>query len=201
MTLCRGTSVKLSVAKGAGNTSRPLTTHLSKQGVAAMQSNERWLPVPGFEGLYEVSDQGRVRSVDRVVVNTLGYRHTYRGKIRVPRTDRDGYLRLNLTRGAERVGIHIHRLVLETFVGPRPEGMFSCHFNDIKTDNRVENLRWDSSSANTKDSIRNGTNHNSRKTHCKRGHEFTEENTHRGSKGERNCVQCLVTVHGRKAKQ
>lgn len=50
----------------------------------------------------------------------------------------------------------LHRLILETFVGPCPPGMQCCHYNDIKTDNRLENLRWDTPEANMRDALRNG---------------------------------------------
>jgi hypothetical protein len=50
----------------------------------------------------------------------------------------------------------IHRLILETFIGPCPEGMECCHKNDVPTDNRLENLRWDTRSNNVKDAFRNG---------------------------------------------
>jgi hypothetical protein len=51
----------------------------------------------------------------------------------------------------------VHRLVLEAFVGPCPAGMEACHNNGVRTDNRLENLRWDTRSANCRDRIRHGT--------------------------------------------
>ena len=51
----------------------------------------------------------------------------------------------------------IHRLVLETFVGPCPKGMEACHNNGIRTDNRLENLRWDTRSNNAYDAVKHGT--------------------------------------------
>jgi hypothetical protein len=49
----------------------------------------------------------------------------------------------------------VHHLVLEAFVGPRPDGQVGCHFDDDPRNNRVENLRWDTSSANALDRVRN----------------------------------------------
>lgn len=113
---------------------------------------ESWLPVVGYEGLYEVSDHGRVRSLDRVV---LGRNRTgrvlaicYAGRRRVPQVSigRDGVIRHR----------KIHQLVLEAFVGPCPPGMEGCHNDDDTQNNHLSNLRWDTRSANEIDAFRNG---------------------------------------------
>jgi type II secretory pathway pseudopilin PulG len=139
------------------------------------QPQERWLPVVGYEGAYEVSDKGRVRSVDRMVLKG--------------RPDRNGYPRVNL-RGKTKT---VHRLVLESFIGPCPDGQVACHANDIKTDNRLENLRWDTPDANARDMVINGKHHNARKTHCKRGNEFTPHSVYSrtAQNGRRQCVICV----------
>lgn len=109
---------------------------------------ERWLPVPGMEGAYEVSDMGRVRSLDRLVVNgPRGATRPLRGRV----------LRIHLAKGYPSVSLGasrkacVHTLVLLAFVGPRPDGMECCHWNGDPTDNRLQNLRWDTSSNNKKD--------------------------------------------------
>lgn len=89
-----------------------------------------------------------------------------------------------------RVDYPIHTLVLEAFVGPRPEGADGCHWNDVPDDNRVENLRWDSRSANVLDSVRNGSHGFAIRTHCPSGHEYTPENTYLHPQGSRNCRAC-----------
>lgn len=68
-----------------------------------------------------------------------------------------GYLRVDLYRGGRHHWKLIHRLVLEAFIGPCPDGMEACHNNGDRTDNRLENLRWDTRSANQKDAVRHGT--------------------------------------------
>ncbi|SKU62264.1 NUMOD4 motif [Mycobacteroides abscessus subsp. massiliense] len=151
--------------------------------------SERWLPVPGYEGCYEVSDLGRVRSVDRTFIRRDGVEVTYRGKLLAPNV-RDGRHYVHLYRNNRGPLCAIHRLVLEAFIGPRPEGMFGCHANDVPSDNRLVNLRWDTPSGNSRDKVRNGHDHNASKTHCKRGHEFTTENTGRSGSG-RYCRECL----------
>lgn len=152
--------------------------------------SEQWKPVVGFEGLYEVSDHGNVKSLARTVMQRNGTR-----KYRVPeklltvRTGSAGYPQVVLSREGGKRQIPNHVLVLEAFVGPRPEGHHACHWDDIKTNNHVSNLRWGTLSDNAKDSIRNGTNRWAGKTECKYGHELTPENTYLQGHW-RTCQKC-----------
>lgn len=145
---------------------------------------EQWRPVVGHEGHYEVSDHGRVRSLPRTVADSRGHTRTYKGRVL-----KDGgteYPRVNL--GSVRY--NVHRLVLEAFVGPRPDGMVACHYDDNPRNNHVSNLRWGSYSDNARDQVRNGGNWIANKTHCVNGHEFTPENTARREGGRRRCIAC-----------
>lgn len=155
-----------------------------------MKANpERWLPVPveGFGHLYEVSDQGRVRSLDRVVPalsrgHLTIYPKKFRGqvlKINVPRGDRGRgqNATVMLCRDGISVTPRVHILVLEAFVGPRPDGMWGLHWDDDPWNNRLDNLRWGTPTDNAQDAIRNGVTRWSGKTHCIHGHEYTPENT------------------------
>jgi hypothetical protein len=161
---------------------------------------EQWRAVVGFEGLYEVSDEGRVKSLARVTANG-GRPYRIQERILKPRRDPGGRLFVTLyTQGDEpaRLRAHqprIHVLVLEAFVGPCPPGAETCHFDDNNENNGLENLRWDSHSANEYDKVRNGNDHNAIKTECKHGHAFTPENTVlRPSKNGgfwRQCRECM----------
>ena len=112
----------------------------------------------GFEGLYSVSSLGRVRSEDRVVVGCTGVRRCLTGKVLRPtRGHPGGYAGVTLYKDAVKRSVWVHRLVLEAFVGPCPEGMEVCHTNGVSRDNRVENLRWDTRAANAADRIQHGT--------------------------------------------
>ena len=104
---------------------------------------EQWKPVPGYEGLYEVSDQGKVKSLRSGKLMKLSVANT-------------GYMQLQLSDKHRRSVCHVHRLVLEAFVGPAPIGMEGCHANGIRTDNRLSNLRWDTRKGNMADARKHG---------------------------------------------
>jgi hypothetical protein len=67
--------------------------------------------------------------------------------------------------------------------------MEACHWNDVPDDNRLSNLRWATKRDNRLDCVRNGSDHNARKTHCWRGHSFSDENTYVHD-GRRHCRKC-----------
>lgn len=125
----------------------------SKQSTTA---GETWKPVPGWEGFYEVSDMGRIRSL----IRNVGSRHeggaTRRSVILKPSTcDNYGYVTLSKNCVCKRAAVH--RTVLEAFVGPCPDGNQACHNNGCHRDNRLDNLRWDTKRANESDKRRHGT--------------------------------------------
>lgn len=152
---------------------------------------ERWLPVVGFEGYYEVSDQGRVRSLDRVVFR-LGGEMKLRGRVLSPSTGTGGHLSVALSLSGQVTSRKVHRLVAEAFINNLGEFPCVLHWDDNPANNRVENLRWGDFSDNMADRVRNGLHHNANKTHCKRGHEFNPENTvHRKDRPRsRTCREC-----------
>lgn len=139
-------------------------------------SEETWLPIPGFDG-YEVSNQGRVRSLIRNRVHMM-----------TATPNHDGYPRVHIG-GRSTPNQFVHQLVLAAFVGPRPEGMIARHLNGDPTDNRPENLAWGTHSENNYDAVRHGTHSEARVTHCPRGHEYDETNTLM-NKNSRTCRAC-----------
>ena len=112
---------------------------------------ENWKAIPDYEGWYEVSDYGRVRSVERTT------RHGHKRKQRVLKATPQGgkYLKVDLSRDNRQRTRLVHQLVLEAFVGPR-DGKQACHNNGIRTDNRLENLRWGTISENALDRSKHG---------------------------------------------
>lgn len=151
-----------------------------------MSTTETWLAVPDYEGLYEVSDQGRVRSLPRR--GSDGRRLP--GQLLKPRDNNRGYLAVSLSRGTVKMSC-VHRLVAQAFLADSYfDGAHVCHNDGTRTNNRVDNLRWGTRSENTRDSVKHGTHANSAKTHCPKGHEFTAENTQPRPRGGRNCRAC-----------
>ena len=151
---------------------------------------ENWLPVVGFEGYYEVSDRGRVRSLDRVGFRRDGHRYSKKGRILSRGTDQCGYPFSDLRKNGSARTRRVHRLVAEAFI-PNPDNLpWVLHWDDDKLNNRVENLRWGWPSENRYDTVRNGRDHNAAKTRCVNGHEFTEDNTRREPNGSRSCRKC-----------
>lgn len=114
---------------------------------------EIWRPHPEFSG-YEVSTLGQVRSVDRVIVRNDGTSQHWKGRL-LKAVGPYPYVTL-CDAGRERA-VRVHRLVLETFVGPRPAGMQCRHLDGNKRNNRLENLAWGTSAENTEDKRRHGT--------------------------------------------
>ena len=117
---------------------------------------EQWRPIPGYGDLYEVSDCGRVRSLDRLTETRSGPRK-YRGRCLRPGVDRKGYLAVSLCRVGVVKMCAIAGLVLSAFKGPRPKGTECCHNDGNKANNHLANLRYDTRKANHADKIVHGT--------------------------------------------
>lgn len=155
------------------------------------RDQERWLDVVGFEDRYEVSDQGRVAAKAYQAKTTYGESTCWRpGRILGGRKTKKGYIIVGLTR-ADGVCVQkrVHRLVLEAFVGPCPEGMECCHGPGGPSDNRLENLRWDTRVENARDQVRHGTNFRINTTHCPLSHRLSFPNLIEAD-GHRKCWSC-----------
>lgn len=157
-----------------------------------------WRPVPGWVGFYEVSDDGQVRSLPRVIVGRTGKPLPVRGRTLRPTPNEDGYLKVALSRDNTRTTRGVHQIVLEAFVGPAPDGAEACHNNGNPADNRATNLRWDTRSGNRRDRLRHGTDRNASKTHCVNDHPLDDANTYRppGST-RRQCRACRAAAQRR----
>ena len=150
---------------------------------------EQWKPVLDYEGLYEVSDAGRVRSLDRLHPNG----GTIKGRIMSTKPRSDGYVPVTLWKHGKRSVRLVHRVVLDSFVGPRPPGGEGMHRDNDRANNHLRNLSWGSRAENIRDQVRHGTHRNASKTHCPSGHPYDDENTYHvpGVKPHRTCRKCV----------
>jgi hypothetical protein len=106
---------------------------------------EVWKPVVGFEGLYEVSNKGRIRSLKQATPLVMKAKPNSR------------YAEVKLRRNGQSIMKYVHVAMLEAFVGPCLEGMECRHLNGDRRDNRLANLAWGTYAQNTWDMIHHGT--------------------------------------------
>lgn len=156
---------------------------------------EQWLPVVGWEEAYEVSDHGRIRTLERTALRRNGVSGRVAARIRKPvwsGPKNKQYLWVELHCDGVRMRRLVHHLVLEAFVGPKADGMRGLHWDDDASNNSLHNLRWGTQAENIQDQVRNGIHPMARKTLCKRRHDLTDpENVYRrpGS-NRRQCRPC-----------
>lgn len=112
---------------------------------------EKWKPISGYP-MYDVSSYGRVRSWTDNKQRRLKDPH-----LLSPGLDGHGYPMVVLCANGRSKSLGIHRLVLTAFVGPRPPGKECCHADGSRTNNRLNNLRWDTRTANILDAVAHGT--------------------------------------------
>lgn len=150
--------------------------------------SEEWRAVPGYEGAYEVSDLGRVRSVDRR--DELG--RTRRGVVLKPSVRADGHAQVALSREGRVRAAKVHVLVAAAFLGARPSGLDIRHVNGDGLDNRLENIRYGTRRDNLLDAVEHGTHAMTKRTTCPRGHALVEPNLVESARalGHRQCKAC-----------
>lgn len=154
-----------------------------------MSLTENWLPVRDYPD-YEVSDLGRVWS------------HKRGGRYLKTPPNSSGRPIVEIRNDHGRRLVFTYRLVLEAFVGPCPPGKQGLHKNDVKTDNRLENLRWGTPSDNAYDRYRNGfVNWHTTKDECPRGHLLIEANLVPSiwREGRRTCWSCQTKAKIRRS--
>jgi len=121
-----------------------------------MAVDERWASVDGYEGIYEVSDLGRIRSIERLVASRWGtLTKAVSGVVKTPRQQREGYLYVHLYKDGKARKRYIHRLVAKAFVlnpGDLPQ---VNHMDGDKTNNAHLNLEWVTGKGNCEHAIRN----------------------------------------------
>lgn len=156
---------------GYGNTVLRLLIYLIKGGE---DMKELWKDIKGYEGCYQVSNLGRIKSLDRMTNNQYG-EYFMKGRILKNSIIKDkGYCRVSLNNGNGKISKRVHRLVAEAFI-PNPENKLEVNHKDgNKLNNCVSNLEWCTNKENIEHSIRTGL-----KKHCNgcsnSSSKFTEE--------------------------
>lgn len=128
---------------------------------------EIWKDIYGYEELYQVSNLGRVKS--------LNYNHTRKEHILKPRKDKDGYLRINLYKDEKRKTMFVHRLVAQTFI-PNDD-LFKTQINhkdENKGNNNINNLEWCDATYNSNYGTRNERNSKSNINHPKKSKQISQ---------------------------
>lgn len=125
--------------------------------VEFVDMNESWKPIAGYEGLYEISTLGRVKSVEREVphgskgitriIKERYLKHFYGG----------GYSQVKLSKNGKKRTHRVHLLVLYAFVGPPPDGMEARHLDGVRDNPKLENLKWGTRTEQAEDRKRHGT--------------------------------------------
>jgi len=151
---------------------------------------EEWRPVIGYEGHYEVSNRGRVRSLDRYC--RRGNHMTFvRGRFLRTYLDKSGHPKVGLSLDRRARTDYVHRLVALAFLGEPEDPTFEvCHNDGNGGNNLVTNLRWDTHESNMNDT---------RQERCLRGHTYAPEHTYIRPNGRRTCRLCVA--HLRQARR
>jgi hypothetical protein len=139
--------------------------------------NEIWKDIEGYDGAYQVSNMGRVKSVARVTTRLCQYGiREYRIPERIMRTrfGTSGYLCVNLHHEGKQVTEMIHRLVALHFCKGYADGMTVNHIDEVKTNNRADNLEWMSRA----DNVRYGTGSQRKRTPMRKVEQLTTDGQH-----------------------
>lgn len=154
---------------------------------------EEWRPVGRCHPAYEVSNMGRVRSTDRMVMRN-GHPMRQRGRILRQVCGSGGYMEVSLHRDGKGETSRVHVLVAEAFVGRGKPGEYVLHRDGDQRNNTPENLYYGDQSRNNLDAVRHGTHFHARKTHCPQGHPYDAANTSYHTRGNgrsfRMCKTC-----------
>lgn len=127
-----------------------------------IKANEIWKDIIGYEGLYQISNYGRIKSIERKVKYNNSFRNV-KEKIRKSFIGNQGYERIELSRDRKNKKYNVHRLVAETFIPNLFNKETVNHKNGIKTDNKVENLEWATRSENELHAYKTGLAKNTEK--------------------------------------
>ena len=146
------TSLEYFVARGIprkGETfARCHTSYESNSKERLNMSEEIWKPIQGYEGYYEISSHGNVKSLDRTIKSKTGWTRFCPKRKMTAREAGKGYLIVGLSKNGITSSVSIHRATLSVFRGSCPEGCEGSHIDGDKTNNRIDNLLWETHKEN-----------------------------------------------------
>ena len=116
---------------------------------------EKWLPIKGFEGYYEVSNYGRIRSLDRSILTKDGVRTNYKGRLLSQSIGTKGYPKVAITKDGKQKCVFIHRAAAEAFIENKDSLPEVNHIDENKLNNHISNLEWCSTKYNSNYGQRN----------------------------------------------
>lgn len=163
-------------------------------------ASELWLPIPGYEGSYEVSDLGRIRSLDRTVPYKGGTPRRIKGRVLKPNLNNRGYPYVILCRaGSKDWCALLHKVVTAAFLGPPALGLEVLHERPNPADVRLVNLRYGTHAENMAMMVAQGNARGNQvcaaRTHCPLKHLLQSPNLHQRSlPARRSCLACRRAV-------
>ena len=122
-----------------------------------VNEKELWASIPEYDGYYEASSFGRIRSLERLVKHNYSGLKKQRGKVLATSELPGGYKIVTLCKDGKPINARVPRLVLMAFCGLPPTDMVACHLDGDPTNNRLSNLRWGTNKENELDKVRHGT--------------------------------------------
>ncbi|WP_204172706.1 NUMOD4 domain-containing protein [Staphylococcus sp. GDY8P72P] len=121
-----------------------------------MSYEEIWKDIEGYEGIYQVSNKGKVKSLKRIILKSDGKKQLIHERVLQPQDSGHGYYRVNLYKDKKEKSISVHSLVLETFTNKRVKGRVINHIDGDKSNNKLINLEWCTPKENTRHGYENG---------------------------------------------
>ena len=149
---------------------------------------EEWRDIPGWEGLYQASSEGQIRSLPRLTNRG----RTIRGRVLSPGRGKGLYYNVALCRDGKPRSFKLHILVALAFHGERPGGMDVMHLDNNPENNAADNLRYGTKSENCRYIVSSGRHEKSNRENCPRGHNLAKPNLVKKSaeNGHRACLAC-----------
>lgn len=176
-----------------------------------LEQTGKWQSVKGFEGAYEVSSLGEVRSLPRMTAGRWGKEKLSPGKLLKQDIHKNGYCRAQLSQRGKTSHKLVHRLVAEAFLAPDIDRVCVNHIDSNRANNVLANLEWCTHKENTLHALAKGRlthipakgvkTFQGAKEHCPKGHPYGGNNLYLSPSGYRRCRRCAYLCNKLRAEQ